>query len=86
MSLDALQQAFDFFVDNQAELVDQYGGRVIAIKGHDVVGVFDDELSAVRATSEQHELGTFIVQRCEPGPACYTVAFHGCHVRIPAAS
>ncbi len=73
----ALVQEFEYFVEHQDQLVLKYGGKVIAIRGRRVVGVFTDELTAVTETAKKYALGTFIVQRCEPGPACYTAVFHG---------
>ena len=40
------------------------------------IGAYDDEAEAVRKTAEQHEIGTFLVQKCEPGTESYTQVFH----------
>ena len=77
-----LTKEFRYFVEHQDELVAQYQGKVLAIKDDGIVGVFDDELTALRTVSQKYEPGTFMVQRCEPGPECYTVMFHGYHVAV----
>ena len=74
--LETLRQEFEYYLQHQAELVKQYGGKVIAIKDGQVIGVFDTELQAVQQTSKDHQPGTFLVQRCEPGPEAYTQVFH----------
>jgi hypothetical protein len=71
-----LMNEFDYYLEHQQELVQKYNGKVIVIKGQTVIGVFDSELEAVQKTSEQHELGTFLVQKCEPGRESYTQTYH----------
>ena len=71
-----LEEEFNFYLKNQSELVEKYNGKFIVIKGHEVIGVYDDELQAVMETSKQHELGTFLVQKCEPGEESYTQTYH----------
>jgi len=71
-----LEQEFQFYLDHQDELVKKYRGKVIAIKGDRVLGVYDDEIEAIQKTAQDHELGTFLVQKCEPGEESYTQTFH----------
>jgi len=71
-----LEKEFDYYLQHQQELVNKYNGRIIVIKGQTVIGVFDSELEAVKKTSEMHELGTFLVQKCEPGKESYTQTYH----------
>jgi hypothetical protein len=72
----SLQDEFKFYIENQDAFVKQYRGRFIVIKDLKVIGVYDDKLIAVRETSKTHELGTFLVQKCEPGSDNYTQTFH----------
>jgi len=46
------------------------------IKNEGVIGVYDSDIEAIEETSEKHEMGTFLVQKCEPGPNSYTQTFH----------
>ncbi len=71
-----LESEFEYFLKHQGELVDRYGGRVIVIKGHTVLGSYESVPEAVHETSKTHQLGTFLVQKCEPGVEAYTQTFH----------
>ncbi len=50
--------------------------RFSSIKNQKVVGVHDSELQAVQETAKEHDMGTFLVQKCEPGQDSYTQVFH----------
>lgn len=80
-----LHRELEYFIEHQDELVKLYGGKVIVIKGESVMGTFASVFEAVQRTSQEHELGSFMVQRCEPGPACYTAIFHGYRVSRAAS-
>lgn len=71
-----LQKEFRYYIDHQDELVEKYRGKVIVIKDEKVIGVYDSDLEAIEKTSEKYELGTFLVQKCEPGFNSYTQTFH----------
>jgi len=66
------QDELDFFISNQDDLVRRYRGKVLVLKGRQVVGVYRDLLEAYFEAQREHELGTFMLQRCEPGPDAYT--------------
>lgn len=70
-----LKPAFDWFLAHQDELVAQYRGRWVAIKDEKVLGDYEDQASAVAETSKAHEVGTFLVQKVEPGADSYTQSF-----------
>ena len=72
----SLKDEFQYYLDHQDELVSQHNGKYIVIKDGAVLGAFDSELSAVTETQKKHELGTFLVQKAEPGNAAYTQSFH----------
>lgn len=71
-----LKDEFDYYLANQEELTQLYNGKFIVIKNHQVIGVYNSELEAITETARQHELGTFLVQRCEPGKDAYTQMYH----------
>ena len=77
-----LKKEFEFYLENQDEFVSKYNGKYIVIKGHRVLGTYDDIVVAVNETSNTHELGTFLVQLVTPGEDAYTATFHS-RVRIP---
>ena len=71
-----LEKEFQYYLDHQDELVKEYNGKFIVIKDGMVLGAYDDELLAIRTTSKDHKLGTFFVQKCEPGSGSYTQTYH----------
>jgi hypothetical protein len=71
-----LESEFKYYLENQKELVKKYNGKFIVIKDLEVIGAYDSELEAVQKTSEQYELGTFLVQKCEIGSESYTQTYH----------
>jgi hypothetical protein len=62
-----------FFIAHQEELVRKYNGKVLVIKGDEVIGVYDTPIQAYQEAQKEHELGTFMIQPCRPGPEAYTV-------------
>ena len=71
-----LEKEFNYYLKHQDELVKDYNGKFIVIKDGKVLGAFASALEAVEKTAEQHELGTFLVQKCELGNASYTQTYH----------
>lgn len=71
-----LEDEFKFFLKNQGELVQKYNGKFVVIKGGKVLGAYDGELQAVEETSKSEPMGTFLVQKVEPGTESYTQTFH----------
>jgi len=74
--MNKLEKEFNYYLERQDELVKKYNGKFIVIKNCEVLGAFDSELEAIEKTAEQHELGTFLVQKCEPGNESYTQTYH----------
>lgn len=72
-----LEKEFQFYLDNQAELVKSYSGKCLVIKNQSIIGFFDSEQQAYLSTKKEHEIGTFLIQKCEPGTSAYTQIFHG---------
>ncbi len=71
-----LEKEFNYYLQHKEELIEKYNGKFIVIKNNAVIGQYESELEAVEETSKQHELGTFLVQKCEPGSESYTYTFH----------
>lgn len=71
-----LEKEFSYYVQNQDELLKMYKGKYIVIKNSEVLGSFNTETEAISEISKTHELGTFLVQKCEPGNADYTQTYH----------
>lgn len=70
-----LLKEFEYYLEHQDELLEKYNGKVIVIKGCVVLGAYDTELEAIEDTTQSHELGGFLVQRCSPGDGAYTEMF-----------
>lgn len=71
-----LKNEFEFFLKHQKEFAKKYLGKFIVIKDQQVLGAYGTEIEAVEETSKTEELGTFLVQKCEPGDSSFTQTFH----------
>lgn len=71
-----LNQQLEYYLAHQNELVEQYNGLCLVIKGLRVIGVYKNEIEAVVETEKEHEPGSFLVQRVSPGDEAYTATFH----------
>ncbi len=70
-----LREEFEYFLEHHDELVGLYNGKFIAIKNKEVIGSYSTMQEALAETTKVHPLGTFIVQKCEPGSESYTLTF-----------
>jgi hypothetical protein len=71
-----LKKEFDYFKENQTELVKKYSGKFLVIKDQKVQGVYDTEIDAYMGAKEKFEMGTFLIQQCSPGEGSYTQTFY----------
>lgn len=71
-----LKKEFDYYIEHQDELIEKYNGKFIVIKNQQVLGAYDSEVEAITTTTSEHELGTFLIQKCEPGSDSYTQTYH----------
>lgn len=71
-----LEKEFEYYLGHQDELVEKYNGKFIVLKNFKVIGEYDKVGDAVRETAKEHEMGTFLVQKCTPGNQDYTQTFH----------
>jgi len=74
--MNKLQKEFDYYVNNQKELVKKYNGKYIVIKDEEVVDSFDSELEAYKFGVSKFKPGTFLIQPCLPGSENYTQTFY----------
>lgn len=70
-----LDKELQYYIDNQNELVAKYIGKYLVIKDQTIIGVYDTEIEAYSKTVKKHELGTFLIQECQPGDENYTQTF-----------
>ena len=71
-----LKAEFEYYVNNQTELLIKYSGKYIVIVGDNVVGHYNTHAQAYSESKERFELGTFLIQHCTPGAESYTQTFH----------
>ena len=76
MATQLLDKEFSFYLANQEEMVAKYDGRVVVIKGCEVLGAYDSELAAYTETIRDYEEGTFLIQRVSEGEEAYTATFN----------
>jgi len=70
-----LKREFDWYLAHQAEMVEKYNGKFIVIKNGAVIGVYNDQGEALTKTQATEKLGTFLIQKVEPGTSAYTQTF-----------
>ncbi len=71
-----LEEEFQYYLCHQDELVEKHEGQYVVVKDSQILGFYDSEVEAIENTQRDHKLGTFLVQRCEPGSQNYTEVFH----------
>jgi NAD dependent epimerase/dehydratase family enzyme len=71
-----LNNEFQYYLDHQQELVKKYKGKYLVIIGEEVVGVYNSDKEALFESQKKYELGSFLIQLCEPGDKSYTQVFH----------
>jgi len=67
------EQEFEYFRNNQSELVKKYPGKMLVIVGENVEGAFDTPLEAKLYAQKHFKPGEFMIQVCKPGKRAYTV-------------
>ncbi len=72
----ALEQEFQFYKDNQTELLKQFEGKFLVIKDLQVQGAYETQIEAYTEGQKKFELGTFLIQQCLPGKDSYSQTFH----------
>jgi hypothetical protein len=70
-----LDKELQYYIENQTELVQKYLGKFLVIKNQAVIGIYSAEIEAYSETVKEHELGTFLIQECQPGDENYTQTF-----------
>ena len=71
-----LEKDFAYYLEHQDEMVEKYDGKYVVIRDGQVLGDYDDELTAITETQKSQELGTFLVQKVSKGTGDYSQTFH----------
>lgn len=67
---------YQYFIDNRDKLCEQHAGKFLVIKNREILGSYDDKVTAYLETSKEHEAGTFIIQECNPDVDIPVQMFH----------
>nr|DAE42717.1 MAG TPA: hypothetical protein [Caudoviricetes sp.] len=70
-----LGSLFQYYLDNQDELVKKYDGKYLIICDNNVVNAFSSENEAYMYAKEKYGLGNFLLQLCTKGPEAYSQHF-----------
>ena len=71
-----IKELFQYYIDNQNRLVQEYNGKYLVITAQGVGAAFDTEPQAYYAGKASYGLGNFIVQLCMPGEEAYSQHFY----------
>lgn len=71
-----LKKEFQYYLDNQKEIVAQYNNKFIVIVDSSIVGSYDSQTEAYNEATKSYKLGTFLIQKVTPGETAYTNTFH----------
>ena len=77
---DPLLQAYEYYLINQDKLVKSYYGKVVAIVGEQIIGVFDDKVSADLEMRKTYDPGSFLLQSCVPSDQEQVHVYQGSRV------
>ncbi|CAK7066431.1 MAG: hypothetical protein DELT_01655 [Desulfovibrio sp.] len=70
-----MKTQLDLYRHNQERIVQDFNGKIIAVKDGEVVGEFPSKTDALEFMAARYEPGTFLVIRCTPGDEEYTRRF-----------
>ncbi|MBI2823100.1 MAG: hypothetical protein HYX69_00250 [Planctomycetia bacterium] len=73
MSTEVLSEELKFYAQNLPNWLDKHTGRVVLVKGDELVGFFDDEAQAMSEGARLFGLSSFLVRRIEPTETAISV-------------
>ncbi len=71
-----LEKEFQYYLNNQSDLVKKYDHKFIVIVGTEVVDSYDSFEVALKESIKKLTLGKFLIQECYEGEDSYTQTFH----------
>lgn len=72
-----LEKEYRYLLEIMDDLAETHGaGKFVAIKGHDVLGVYASYEEAAKNVYQDHEQGTVLLQRIEESVEAMTVYLH----------
>ena len=76
MKMAVFERELKYFIAHQDELVRQYAGKALVLRGEEVVGAYDNPLEAYLSAQKRFPVGSFMIQPCASGPEAYTVTIN----------
>ena len=70
-----IKELFQFYLENQNDLVKKYNGKYLVITKDGVAKAYDSEPQGYYDAVKRFGLGNFIIQLCTPGDSAYTQHF-----------
>ncbi|MCY3832100.1 MAG: hypothetical protein OXG85_03725 [Chloroflexi bacterium] len=58
-----LEKEYEYYLTIREELAREHHGKLVAIKGREVLGIFEDYRAAANAVYVEHEYGTVLMQK-----------------------
>lgn len=71
-----LEKEYQYYLNNEKELVKKHYGRYLVIKNDQVIGNYENEKDAYDRSITDHKLGTFLIQRAVPENERPVQTFH----------
>ncbi|MDE2748555.1 MAG: hypothetical protein OXI34_06300 [Chloroflexota bacterium] len=75
-----LEKEYEFYLSIREVLAREHDGKFVAIKGKNVLGIFDDYRHAADAVYVEHEYGTVLMQPISKDPDADTIVVYTPHV------
>ena len=70
------EEDYKYFLEIWTELARDHGGKFVAIKGRNVLGIYNDYMEAANAVYVEHERGTVLMQEIGNGPEAPAIYLH----------
>ena len=71
-----LAKEYEYYLSIREELARDHGGKFVAIKGQEVLGIFDDYRGAANAVYVEREYGTVLMQPISKDPDANTIVVY----------
>lgn len=71
-----LEKEYEYYLTIRDDLAREHHGKLVAIKGRQALGIFDDYRSAANAVYAIHERGTVLIQELGRDIECYSREYH----------
>lgn len=72
----SLSENFQYFMENQNQIVNGHIGESVLIYDGIVIGYYPSDIAAYKEAVKQYAPGSFLIQQCLAGKESYTQSFH----------